>query len=570
MLELHKAKERIKSPGKKAEIAKAIRQQERIKFHADCQIDRKEIAPARDFKTWVSGLIPHDKYKTFLKLFAYPVQTNDLTGSIFDELRRVFDGRNPVFNYQFADNRDRDDWEYYRTEVIGEPEIWETEGFERMKSDINSVLIVDLPAEKKPGEYPAPYFYWLSICDVIDYETVKGDRSQMDWIMFRQPEDRIAIFDDVSYRLFESKSGGLGALISEHPHGLGYCPARFFWTTPVNLENPDVKMSPLSKALNNLNWYLFFAISKRHLDLYAPYPIYSGYSQDCSYHNDDSGDYCDGGFIRNRKEHDSWVLTADGTPMACPICTEKRLSGPGTFVEVDPPKRKEDADLRNPVQITTIDRSSLDYNVEEVRRLYDEIFKSCVGTDDEPINDQAVNEKQVAATFESKTTKLNWIKRNFEAAQLFVDTTMARLRYGQYFVEASIDLGTDFYIATAESLRKQYESAKASGASEAELDALSRRIIETEYRNDRTELARMLILLDLEPYRHFTRDEVFRLAEKGLISDDDLRIKLNFSTFVARFERENTNVMEFGSAIPYDRKIKIINEKLREYGKESV
>lgn len=543
--------------------------QERIRFHVDCHLSNREFSPALDFKTWVAGLLPHDKYKTFLKLFGYPVKTNDLTGKIFDELSRVFDGRNPVFNYQFADGADRDDWEQYRTDRLGEPLIWSTTGFSKMRSDINSVLIVDMPEHQRPGELPEPYFYWLGIEHVIDYETCRDSRdiSAMAWIIFRQKGDRLVVIDDRSYRVYHwNGSGEIGLPEVENVHNLGYCPARFFWTTPLNIDEPDIKMSPVSKSLNDLNWYLFFSIAKRNLDLYAPYPIYSGYAQKCTYSNAENGDYCDGGFIRDVKGQ--YVVTVDGMPLPCPVCAEKRLSGPGTFVEIDPPSTKDSPDLRNPVTITNADIGSLEYNVQECQRLYDEIFTACVGTGSEPINDQAVNEKQVAATYESKTTKLNWLKLNFEAAQSFVDETICRLRYGQYFVGASINYGTDFYIATAENLRSRYESAKNAGASESELDALSRKIIETEYRNDRTAMARMLILLDLEPYRHFSRQEVFDLAARNMIPEDDLRVKLNFSALIARFERENTNVLEFGTAIPYARKIEIISNQLREYGKK--
>ena len=38
---------------------------------------------------------------------------------------------------------------------------------------------------------------------------------------------------------------------------------------------------------------------------------------------------------------------------------------------------------------------------------------------------------------------------------------------------------------------------------------------------------------------------------------------------IRRFERENTNILEFGSAIPYERKIEIIKATLDGYAKES-
>jgi hypothetical protein len=55
------------------------------------------------------------------------------------------------------------------------------------------------------------------------------------------------------------------------------------------------------------------------------------------------------------------------------------------------------------------------------------------------------------------------------------------------------------------------------------------------------------------------------LYKEGIISQEELRLKLNFNNYIRRFERENTNVLEFGNAIPYQRKIEIINGKLAEY-----
>ena len=54
-----------------------------------------------------------------------------------------------------------------------------------------------------------------------------------------------------------------------------------------------------------------------------------------------------------------------------------------------------------------------------------------------------------------------------------------------------------------------------------------------------------------------------------MISETDLRIKLNFPNFVRRFERENTNILDFGTAIPYKRKIEIITAELRKYAEEA-
>ena len=518
-----------------------------------------------DFLGMVEKLIPHDKFVIFQTLFRFPVKTNEVLSEVFGKLSRIFEGRNPAYSYQFATTEQRDDWEWYRQEKLGGQNTWATKGWEFFQTEINSVLIVDMPTEQQAGDrYPQPYFYWLPIRDVIEYE---ADRTtgQMRFIVFRQKDDRIAVIDDERYRVFASKDGlPVGEPIIDNPHDLGYCPARFFWNEPISLDLPDVKMSPVTKELDNLDWFLFFAISKRHLDMYGSYPIYSGYEQDCDFHNDNTGDYCDGGFLKD--SHGHWLFDMNGL-VPCPKCHDKRITGAGSFVEIPVPIEGQ-PDLRDPVKMLTVDRASLDYNVEEEKRLRSTIITSIVGTNEEITTRDALNEQQILANFESQSIVLNRVKKGFEQAQQWVDETICRLRYGNLFISASVSYGTEFYLFTTDELRDRYQKAKETGMSEAELDALHQQIIETEYRNNPQMLQRMLILADLEPYRHLTRTEVEALYEKGIAKVEDYLVKLNFSELIRRFERENMNIIEFGSAIQYDSKIEAIKQRLAEYAME--
>ena len=567
-LSIDEIKKRVREPRKQATISRAVYHQNRINFHAQTRVTSFDICqPVTDFLAFVGNLLPHDKFKMFKTLFRYPVKTNEVTGICFDKLSRIFDGRNPAFNYQFMNSEQRDDWEYYRQDVLREPEIWSNKGWEFFQTEINSVLIVDMPTEQHPEDkYPAPYFYWLPIASVIDYRA-NPTTGLMDWIIFRQDDKRIAAIDDERYRIFrEADNRNIGELLIENPHDLGYCPARFFWSESLSLKEPDIKQSPLTKQLEALDWFLFYHISKRHLDLYGSYPIYSGYEQSCDFSNAENGDYCDGGFLKNKQGF--YRLDAAGLLMRCPKCGESRINGVGSFVEIPIPDGDKQPDLRNPVQMLTVDRQSLDYNVDEEERLKNNIITSIVGTNEEVTTRDALNEQQVLANFESQSTILNRVKKGFEMAQQFVDETVCRLRYGGLFVSAKINYGTEFYLSNATELRERYNMAKQSGASEAELDALQNQILETEYRNNPTQLQRMLILAELEPYRHLTRNEVLDLYGKQIISESDMLVKLNFSNFVHRFEREFLNILEFGYNMPFNRKIEFITNKLNDYASE--
>lgn len=564
-LELNQIKQILQKPSKRQVIQKAVNMQRRLRFHTETNIAVSDInQPTTIFLQWVKTLLPKDKFNIFLQLFKFPLPTPAVVEDVYRELERVFYSRNSSSSYQFTDSELAEDWANYKKNSLNEPEVWKTTGWKRMQVSPNSILVVDLPQIQKSSR-PEPYFYWLEIDAVIDYQLSKFDDNAFEWLIFNQPNHQIAVFDDTYIRVYQlNKKNEVQSLVSEASHDLGYCPARFFWSTQLNEKNKDLKKNPITKELSNLDWYLFFALSKQHLDLYAPYPIYSAYEADCNFENNETGDYCDGGFLRNAKGE--YKILNDGTVERCPCCSEKRIAGPGSFLEVPVPNQSEGvADMRNPVQITTIDKDSLDYNVSECARLKNEIVVSVVGSGGTVSEKEAINETQVTANFESKTSVLNALKTNFELAQKFIEDTICKLRYGDTFISSSISWGTEFYVFTVTELYSKYKQAKENGASNSELDAISQQILEVEYRNNPLVLQRMLILKQLEPYPHKTLDEVIKLFEKGLLDEKLVKLKINFNTLVDRFERENINIIEFASKKPLRDKINIITNKLLEY-----
>ena len=568
-LELNQIKQILQKPTKRQLIQKAVNMQRRLRFHTEANIAISDISqPATIFLDWVKNLLPKDKYSVFLQLFRFPLPTPAVVEDVYRELERVFYSRNSSSSYQFVDSALAEDWAQYKKNNLNEPEIWKTQGWKKMQVSPNSILVIDLPQVQLSAR-PEPYFYWLEIDTVIDYETLKSDKSQFKWLIFKQPENRIAVFDDTFIRVYQlDDKNSIKSLVSEASHGLGYCPARFFWSTQLNEQSEDIKKNPITKELSSLDWYLFFSLSKRHLDLYAPYPIYSAYEADCNFENNETGEYCDGGFLRDAKNQ--YKILNNGAIERCPCCSEKRIAGPGSFLEVPVPNQAEGvSDMRNPVQITTIDKDSLEYNVSECVRLKNEIVVSVVGSGGNVSEKEAINEAQITANFESKTSVLNALKTNFESAQKFIEDTVCKLRYGDAFISSSISWGTEFYVFTVSELYSKYKQAKDNGASSSELDAIAQQILEVEYRNNPSILQKMLILKQLEPYPHKTLDEVLKLFEKNLLDEKLVKLKIDFSALVERFERENINIIEFASNKPMREKIDIITKKLLEYVTEN-
>lgn len=550
-------------------IAKAERQENRLRFHSETILTDADAGRAfTDFASFVRSLLPNDKYQMFLSLFQFPVNTVTLTDRIYTALHKLFDGRNPRFYYDFSSSEDADDWNDYRTSTLNEPLIWKTLGFELMKNSINSIIIADLP-EVQTGERPEPYFYFLDFSNVLAFSCEDG--VQFEWIIFKDSNDNVAVFDDQLFRVFEPIDRGASDIksepISESEHGLGYCPARFFWTTPVSNKEPFVKKSPISNILGKLDMLLFYEVSNEHLNLYGRYPIYSVFASDCDYEHPDTHEYCDGGLL---KAHDGNYVMSGLKPKPCPVCESNRLVGAGALIEIDPPGQANDnADLRNPVQITSIPTDALEYNNKDIDRRRFELYSATTGNHGMSINDKAVNESQVLAIFEGLEAALDMPQRNFEKAMTWTDETICLLRYGSTsFNGASISLGTEHFVFSASSLMELYRLAKDSSFNVSTLDMIEDLYHETEYKNNPDQLQKQVMLNHLDPFRHRSIEDVRKMYESGQIQYADFMVKSNFSSLVMRFERENIKITDFGLGLSFDKRIEKIKEVLGLYAME--
>ena len=552
----YQAAEAARRGGRNSEIADMVRQQERIRFHVQTEVTDDVASPARrDFLAFVKNLIPDDKYRLFCSLFRYPVASNEICGVIFDRLSRIFDGKNAALNYEFSDGGAASDWDVYRRDVLREPTVWADDAWERFRTDIDCLVVVDMPDTPVNGR-PEPYFYFVSPERLIGYDN--GLHGEVLWAAFRDGRRNI-VMDGGAYRVYDEN----WVLVSEREHSLGYCPCAWFWNVPLSLERPWLKWSPVSRQLSALDWWLFFHVSKQQLDLFGAYPIYSGYEPECDY-EDGSGRHCSHGYLVDEADH--YVYDSNGL-VRCPVCASKRITGAGSFVEVPVPVEGQ-PDLRNPIQKLDADVNALKFNVDEEDRLRKHIIDASVGSDDSILSISAVNDKQIDAEFESKSVILRRVKVGFERIQTFVDSTICRLRYGGTFLGASINYGTDFFTLSGTELRERYKAAKEAGASESELDAIQKQIVESDYRSDSRMRARMRLLAELEPYRHLTVAEAVSLYKEGLLDERELRLKMDFSNYIARFERENTDIVAFGAQSTYKAKIDTIRKTLLNYADE--
>ena len=112
---------------------------------------------------------------------------------------------------------------------------------------------------------------------------------------------------------------------------------------------------------------------------------------------------------------------------------------------------------------------------------------------------------------------------------------------------------------------EEYKMAKENGEPDEEIDQIYRQILVTKYKGNDDRIERAWILYNLNPEPHKTVDQSRTLVTDGAMSQTDFVIKSRFNNFVARFEREQTNVLDFGRELQFDDKINRINEILISY-----
>jgi len=519
----------------------AIRHEQRLALHADLVVHKELLSPYYgELVRWLGvrepELLPSDKVERFKQLCTAPMATVSLTDSIFKYFTRIFNGQDAFYRIEYDNPEDVAEWQAKR-----DRQFWPVQGFEAMKSAINSVWVAELPAIQT-GELPEPKNRLISIHNVIDIENDK--RSGISRHCCFTSGDVLFIYDSVAIQAFEYKEKKLGKQIADIEHGLGYTPARMFWSE--SLGDEINKRAPLTPVLGDLDWLLVHKTFKKYLDMANSYPIIAAYEQ--------SDDYQD------NTRTDDQGRTHEGKAAA------NYNMGPGTFWGVRPPLQGEPDLMSNPVKLISPDVTTLNFHVTEEARLAEMIQRKTVGVDSEATT-MAQNEKQVLGGFENQTTVLRSLASNFEKIWSFADQTLFQLRYGKPAV-ISVDLGSRFFLRNVTDLVEDLSDAKDKGAHDSIVDMLSTELIETKFRNDKRGYERAMLLRALDPLPDKSVKDAMEIFKAGGIDKASFIVKCNFLSFVNRFEREQAPVIVYGANLDLSTRIKQIKEELTNYAKE--
>ena len=564
----------LQKGNKPEELDRCHKHDIRAKFHVEPTLEDSNQPYRQEFLTWVGGIINKQKHEVFKHLLTCPIETVEFAEGIFDELTKVFEAQDRYIGYEFTNPELANDFTQFLSE-IGDDVFWQTKGFQAMKSAINSIVIVDLPAIQEVGDrFPRPYYYFLDVSKVKDFQL--DALYKFEYIIFENKynADILHAFDDGFFRTYtrraglnkvnpnEPMKGTDWELVSEVKHELGFTPARSFWTTPFEQHSQLQKRGPQSNSLGKLDWLLLLYTFSKHAELYAGFPIDVMYEQRCDY-RDATGNECKGGKISCQVNDGLGGMVT--TISDCPNCKDKAILGPGTVLTAPARASNEDPDMLQGMNRISADKDSLEYLLNRVDRYEATISTNMIGYIPDSIR-QAMNKDQIGSQIESQMNCLTEVRDNFQAIHKFVLETLALLRYGNNaLLSLTCHYGNKWFIHSVEKLQVQFKESKANGFATFELSSQFEQILLTKYKNNPSMLERVRTLAAIEPYQNYTVSDLTTLNEKFGLNENLIRLKIDFTNYVNRFEREFMDIGIFMQFMPFETKVNFILDKLLQY-----
>jgi len=564
-------------------LASCRAHEERIRLHADPEIEPLKLRTSTGLGNLLAlpkAVLPTEKYEKLVSFIPAPLPTAKIVGQVFDGLSRLFEAQDGAVTLDMASAELESDFEAYRG-TLNEETFWSQKAFRAARRAPHSVLVVDMP-ETQTTPRPEPYVFLLPIEEVVDLK-IKEDAS-CEYIIFALPSrlneagktvQRRAVYDDGHYRIFEkleTEAEWPTVAALENSHALGYCPARLLWSEALLGETSLARRSPLTAQLGDLDAYVLWYACIEYFKMFGMFPLLWSVEEQCSY-QPIGGEPCQNGIVQLLVGYDDEKPRYQA--QACPACQLKKYMGPGTHITVPGPT-KEIPDTRNPLGWVSPDVEALKNATDTQEQLRRDILISCLGADGESHNDQARNEKDVRAGFESRQDVLVRVKKNFESAVQWVLQTIGLLRYGAaVFRGVVVSRGEEFYLQTPQQISQELESARKAGSPVFVLSLLQEKQFYTQYRNNPPQLDRVRILSDLEPWAQYSVDQITTMINQSLTQGGSyllqvydpakLALKADFPAYIARFESEQADVRLFAALQPYHVKKQLILNTLLSY-----
>lgn len=512
-----------------------------------------------------------------------------LLGSLLPVLDKVFTAPGGTAYFEFSDPAYADDFQAYLSDTTKTGQttaerfasIWKRQSL----VGFQGVFLVDLlpPTEVAldgitgvPMGPPEPTYSYVASSQIVDL-CATGNRIEYLLLQATDANGLTEYFcwDDTYCHRVQSLNGALTYIEPLRTvHGLPAVPAFFVTTRTPDPTRPVLRTSAIAAALPLLDDYLLDYNWVRLGNAYHANPKMWSYGLDCDYTPHLTQAQLNEGCLPVSCVTGSGYVGIDGQQLGvCPRCNGKRKYIPvgldKTYI-LEPPQQG-DVPLVNPGPAGYIvpDLTSLEYLAKSCEVAEGRIEKAILGKAG-ILEMQTKTESGEAkkADLGPLTDRLNERGVDSITVEKAICDAMARLRYGvEHFKASALSRGRRYHFYDEQVVQAEYDEAKQGGADAGYLYSLLEDSLYAKFGNDPMELQRNLLKLELTPFPHLTEKEALAL---GYVGVTDLLQKTYLNNFIARFERENGSILEFGSALSHEAKMKAIQTQLTAYVNEKL
>lgn len=555
-LQENQIKERLKKPTNNGEVKIGRWYESRLRIFTEPKFkDELEKEEAwEDFTKFLAVTISGDKALRICDYLQYPLTVCSIPKPLLSDLYKVFNAGNSFFNVQSVKKNGGEKLQQTLANINLNTWI-EKHGKRVLKNKPNTVVVVD---KDDQGE---PYLLAVDNDRVIDFK-FKDCYVEFEYIVFTHSKEvneqgeevvRVAYYDEFVYSVF-IKDGEEYKLEKMVEHGLGRCPARMFLGDRLNSNLEYSRESPLVLVLSKMQEWQLFDLFKFYTDHYAPFPVTEMVKAKCGIENCVNGIVHEESVYYEGNEKKMRTITRE-----CKSCNSNNQIGVGAKILLDPQGDKDEPTASGKFRMISNDITNLEYLEKKLEKIEGYVQLKVVG-EDKLLSKEAVNEKQVKGSFESKTNVLLTLKSNLDELYTWIAETVARLTIGDKPVSVTANFGTEWYLVSEEVMLERYKTARDGGLPLEEVDMLYQQYIETKYKGNPKKIARLKILNKVNPVPHKLTAQRLEMYKNGIITQKDLIISEKLVYFANIFEQKNGRLIEFGENLSeLEQAVKISN-----------
>lgn len=559
----------LKNPKHKKEIQSIKEQESQLRVFTE-EMSKDELT-GESYWTNLMAIMKarsDKKFNRVIEFARFPLPVVQMSDSILNDFFKMFDGKNRYFDVEADRDIQRlEDWIH-----TSKPVHWiENKARQVFKNKPNSFVVVD------QDEIGNPYLVFVDSSRLVDAK-FKDERGHLEYIAFihsqKQHETKanvittlFSVYDDTTFYVYSKDSDVDNYVqVSANPHGVGYCPARSFISSPSNSKNPFKRRVAFSSALSKMEDWTIFDVFRNYVDHYAPFPVTEAPQRKCPNAECQNGKVSEE-IVTDVREGTTKMVWSDC--QACGGADHGQHIYPGTHIGIKVQSDKSLNDGSGVFKMIFPDIDKFKYVPEKLDDIEVEVRLKTVGINNLMDND-AYNEMQVKGSFASMESILLRSKMEMDILYKWVVQTVGRLVYRELNVNVEANFGTEFYLVSEEDLQKRYKEAKEIGLPMEELLMIYEQLIETKYKGNPMKIERQKMILQLDPMPLYSIKEAIEMKAQNLIDDFDLSMKFNFLNFITKFEHENAPITQFGLNLEPWQRIEAIKQTLIIYNNETI